>query len=70
MAQINWSKRADNELDRLIDFLAIQSETYAKIQVQKIYEQIDNIKTLPRLGRIVPELEYEKVRELINYRQI
>ena len=65
MAQINWTKQANDDLDQLIDFWANQSDNYARIQVQRIIDKIDLITDMPKLGRVVPELEYEKVRELI-----
>ena len=65
MAQINWTDQAKADIQNIIDFLAAQSETYAKIQVQRIFEKTDLLATLPRLGRVVPELEYENVREIL-----
>lgn len=65
MAQINWTPQAKNDIQNIIDFLAPQSESYAKIQVQRIFDKTDLLSGLPRLGRVVPELEYKNVREII-----
>jgi toxin ParE1/3/4 len=65
MAQINWTDQANKDIEIIVNFLAPQSETYAKIQIQRIFEKVDLLANMPRLGRIVPELEYKNVRELI-----
>lgn len=65
MAQINWTNQANNDIDSLIDFLSSQSETYAKLQIQRIFDNVNLLVSMPKLGRVVPELEYKKVREII-----
>jgi len=65
MAKINWTPQADNDIDNIIQFLAPQSQSYAKIQVQRIFDKTKMIANMPNIGRVVPELEYEKVREII-----
>lgn len=65
MAQINWTFNADSDLDNIIERLAPNSETHAKITIQRIFDRVDLLKNLPRLGRVVPELEHDNVRELI-----
>ena len=65
MAQINWTDSANNDINNIIDFLAKQSPAFAKIQIQRIFDKTKLLETLPRLGRVVPELEYENVREIL-----
>lgn len=65
MAKINWTDQAKDDIDNLIKFLAPQSENYAKIQIQRIFDKTNLLAKLPRLGRVVPELEYKNVREII-----
>lgn len=65
MAQINWTEQANNDIDTIIEFLAAQSQNYAKIQVQRIIEKVELLEKMPRLGRVVPELEYPNVREVL-----
>ena len=65
MAKINWTDQAKSDIDNLIKFLAPQSEIYAKIQIQRIFDKANLLINMPRLGRVVPELEYKNVRELI-----
>ena len=65
MAQVNWSTQANIDIDNTIEFLAKQSEKYAKIQVQRIFDRVGLLENFPQMGRVVPELEYDKVREII-----
>ena len=65
MAQINWTDQANNDINTIIEFLAAQSQNYAKIQVQRIIEKLELLEKMPRLGRVVPELEYPNVREIL-----
>ena len=65
MVEINWTDQANGDIDNIVEFLAIQSEKYAKIQIQRIFEKVDLLASMPKLGRVVPELEYEKLRELV-----
>ena len=72
MAQVNWTKLANEDVQNIIEFLSSQSEPLAKIVVQKIISKIDLLETFPNLGRVVSELDYKNVREIIvsNYRVV
>lgn len=65
MAQINWTKKAEEDIDDIIAYYAPKSERYAKSVVQKIFDKVDLLLTFPEMGRVVPELEYKDVREII-----
>lgn len=72
MAQINWTKLANEDIQNIIEFLSSQSEPLAKIVVQKMVSKIDLLEFFPNLGRLVLELDYKNVREIIvsNYRVV
>lgn len=67
MAQvnINWTQQANEDINNIIDFLAAQSQAYAKVQIQRIFDKVDLLINMPRMGRVVPELDYQNVREII-----
>jgi toxin ParE1/3/4 len=46
-------------------FIARDSLRYAKLTVDKIFSAIDKLESFPMLGRVVPEVEKENIRELI-----
>lgn len=72
MASIIWSKRAFIDLEDIAEFIAKDSMKFANITVSRIIQDAEKLKNNPLLGRIVPEVNNEKYRELIrgNYRII
>jgi toxin ParE1/3/4 len=72
MVKLIWTDQALGDLTNIGDYIADTSEKYAKLTVKKIYDRTDILKQFPRAGRVVPEKNEEKVRELIegNYRII
>ena len=72
MVKLIWTDQAIDDLGDIGDYIAENSEMYAKLTIQKIYERTDILKSFPQAGRIVPEKNEENVRELIegNYRII
>jgi toxin ParE1/3/4 len=72
MVKLIWTDQAIDDLDNVGEYIAENSERYAKLTIQKIFERTDVLKSFPRAGRIVPEKNEENVRELVegNYRII
>ncbi|SHJ73920.1 addiction module toxin, RelE/StbE family [Reichenbachiella agariperforans] len=72
MVKINWTPQSKNDLIAIADFIAQNSVKYARIQVQRIRERVRQLATFPNSGRIVPELNIPRIREVIlgNYRII
>ena len=70
MAKITWSKISFEDLQEIEDYIAVDSVTYAQRTVEKIYKRTAILENFPKTGRMVPELENESIRELIegNYR--
>lgn len=72
MAKIVFSKIARFDLKEIIDFIKRDSIKYAYLEKRKIEEAIEKLLKHPTLGRVVPELNDENLREFIfgNYRII
>jgi toxin ParE1/3/4 len=72
MVKIIWSKRALMDLEDIAEYIAKDSIKYANITVTRIIQDAERLKDNPLVGRIVPEVNDEKYRELIkgNYRTI
>ena len=70
MVKIVWTDLSVFELKEIFDYISLDSKRYAKNQVEKIKSKSQILKTMPDIGRIVPELENSETRELIegNYR--
>jgi len=62
-----WSNPAKNDLKRIHDYISADSNFYAKKVIQVIIEKAKKLEDFPQLGRIVPELRDENVRELFIY---
>ena len=72
MAKIIWIEQALDDLANIADFSAQYSDNYASMIVSKLFNKVNILKTMPRVGRIVPEKNDGRIRELIegNYRVI
>ena len=62
-----WSEPAKADLRSIHDFIAHDSQHYAKKVTQDIREKTDVLDELPKVGKKVPELNDEAVRELSLY---
>jgi toxin ParE1/3/4 len=72
MAEIRWTDQALLDIENIAEFIAKDSETYAKIMVERFFEEAEILENFPLSGRIVPELNDKNIREIIfgNYRII
>ena len=70
MVEITWDEYALENIQEIYDFIAKDSIHYAEIQINKLVERIEVLKTFPLSGKIVPEFGIDSVRELVegNYR--
>ena len=70
MVSIIWMPQAIKDLERLSNYIEIDSGYYARITIQKIFSAIQHLKKFPHLGRIVPEKNDPNIREILhrNYR--
>jgi len=66
MVKIVWTDKAIDDLDDIGHYIAIDSEKYAKIVVNRLFKAVDILECHPRIGRMVPEFNDENIRELIN----
>jgi addiction module RelE/StbE family toxin len=72
MAQVIWTVQATEDVERIAEYVAQESEQYASLLVSKLYARVQSLRQFPMMGRMVPEKEDPSVRELIegNYRII
>jgi toxin ParE1/3/4 len=61
---VKWSHQARADLRHVFEFIAHDSPRYASRVVQDITDKAETLNNLPRLGRIVPEIGDETVREI------
>jgi addiction module RelE/StbE family toxin len=72
MAQVRWTPQALDDLDAICLFIARDAPQIAAVFADRAFRATDRLVDHRRLGRIVPELENETIREIIlgNYRII
>ena len=64
MAKLNWTPQAKNDLIAIAEYIAQDSQKYAKVQIQRLRTRAQQLSKFPELGRMVPEIEDEEVREI------
>ena len=70
MVKVIWTPAAIEDLEEIADYIAKDSVKYAYRQILKILDRVTVLEDYPRIGRVVPEIKSEIIRELIegNYR--
>lgn len=64
---VKWTNHATTQLRHIHDYIAQDSKLYAKRVVESLVNKTDTLNDLPRIGRIVQELNIETIRELSLY---
>ena len=62
-----WSEPAKEDLKKIFDYIASDSKYYAIKVSQEFVEKSEQLEKLPKIGRVVPEVEDSNIRELIIY---
>ena len=72
MVRINWTFQSKDDLKAIAEYISKDSIRYARLQVIRLKNRTKILKTQIRSGKIVPEINKENIRELIegNYRII
>ena len=66
MVKIVWTELSIEDLKEIYDYISLYSQRYALITIEKIYLRVQDIIDNPRVGRIVPEINNSKIREVIS----
>ena len=64
---VKWSLPARNDLKQIHDYIAQDSRYYARNVIQEIVAKTEKLTELPEIGRTVPEISDQNIRELIVY---
>lgn len=72
MAELRWAESAVKDLDIICNYIAEDSEEYARMFARSIIDSVETAAAFPYSGRVVPEMNNEMLREkvLTNYRII
>lgn len=66
MVKIVWTELSLLDLKEISDYIAANSQRYATITTNKIYQKVQVIADNPFTGKIVDEFNEESIRELIE----
>ena len=65
--QVVWSPEAVADVEAIASYIARDSAAYAQAVVEKILETARQVRVFPFLGRMVPELAQDTIRERFVY---
>ena len=70
--RIIWSPLAVDRVSEIAEYIAQDNASAAEKWTNTIFTRVEQLKSFPESGRIVPETNHQKIRELIygNYRII
>ncbi|GAB4490748.1 MAG: hypothetical protein OHK0019_09980 [Saprospiraceae bacterium] len=60
MVAIVRTDKADEDMEKIIDYWASISENSARLQIKRIFDMVEILETFPRSGRVVPEFVIHK----------
>lgn len=66
MARVLWTESALNDLKSIYDWISKDSPAYAERFCTRVIEAPRMLNEFPKAGRIVPEFNEERIRELIH----
>jgi toxin ParE1/3/4 len=65
MAQIIWADSALSDLDKIIEYIALDKPTAATKLAQQIFSTVEQLEEFPQSGRKPPELNDTQYLEII-----
>jgi plasmid stabilization system protein ParE len=70
--RIIWSPLSVDRLSEIAEYIAQDNPRAAERWIDEIFAKVEQLKSFPEIGRIVPETNHRKIRELIyiHYRII
>jgi len=63
--RVVWTKAAVEDLRKIEEFIATDSPYYARGFIRKILSSTRNLEAFSRIGRKVPEVDADEIREII-----
>lgn len=65
MAQVIWTEPALSDLNEIAEYIALDKMSAARRLVQRVFTCVERLEQFPESGRMPPELERSKYREII-----
>jgi addiction module RelE/StbE family toxin len=70
--KITWSPLAAEQVRDIASYIALDKPSVAEQWIDKMFDSVEHLIDFPKSGRVVPELQINSIRELVqgNYRVI
>ncbi len=70
MAELRFTPKFGEDLSNIAEFIQQDSRILAKEFVKRVFSRLEQLKENPEIGRIVPETNHPRIREIFhgNYR--
>jgi len=70
--KITWSPLAAEQVRDIASYIALDKSSVAEQWIDKMFDSVEPLIDFPKSGRVVPELQINSIRELVqgNYRVI
>mgnify|MGYP000679895057 FL=1 len=70
--KITWSPLAAEQVRDIASYIALDKSSVAEQWIDKMFDSVEQLIDFPKSGRVVPELQINSIRELVqgNYRVI
>lgn len=65
--EVEWSPEATEDLESIAEYIARDSVFYGRAVVSEILSVSRNVGEFPLIGRVVPEIGDERIRERFIY---
>jgi len=65
--KLEWSEEALEDIESIATYIEKDSPIYAKSVVSKFFEKAELLQDFSEIGRMVPELNDEAIREIFVY---
>lgn len=63
--EVIWTGRATDDLYQIFESLSAYSNTRAESVIETIIDKVFLLEQFPKMGRVVPELNLESIREIV-----
>ncbi len=67
--KIVWSPLALERIKEIAEYISQDNLSAAENWIIKLFENVKKLNDFPQIGRVVPEVERQEIRELIFGRQ-
>ena len=65
MAVVTFTKHGLADLNQIAEYIVKDAPAYASAIVEAVFKRVEVLQKHPKIGRVVPEFDKKRIRELI-----